>query len=198
MLFNEYQELAWNTVNHDVDIVDNCIYGIHGESGELVDLLKKIIFHKHPVDAEIRAKIRKEAGDVIWYCAVLAKKYMAGAKFADCWKNDPAEMLFEGFADIDTWYATNMDSLPPMSYEALANKLGKAVIMVSAQVCVTASLKHPQPVTLHAIHSLVDSVGGVLACFDMKLDDAARENIEKLRTRYGEKFSTEASINRKD
>lgn len=42
--------------------------GLSGETGELVDHLKKAIFHGHELD---RAKLTEEAGDVAWYLAAL-------------------------------------------------------------------------------------------------------------------------------
>lgn len=38
--------------------------GLAGESGEVTDLVKKLVYHKHPHDKE---EFRKELGDVLWY-----------------------------------------------------------------------------------------------------------------------------------
>lgn len=43
--------------------------GLAGESGEAADLVKKHLFHSHPLD---RDKLLKELGDVLWYLALLA------------------------------------------------------------------------------------------------------------------------------
>ena len=43
--------------------------GLAGEAGEVVDLLKKYVFHGHDFDS---AKVRDELGDVLWYVAALA------------------------------------------------------------------------------------------------------------------------------
>ena len=43
--------------------------GLAGESGELLDLFKKWIFHGKPLDEE---HARKELGDVLWYVAEIA------------------------------------------------------------------------------------------------------------------------------
>jgi NTP pyrophosphatase (non-canonical NTP hydrolase) len=43
--------------------------GLAGEAGEVVDVLKKHLHHNHPLDV---AKVTKELGDVLWYCAALA------------------------------------------------------------------------------------------------------------------------------
>lgn len=46
-----------------------CGLGLAGESGEVVDLIKKIIYHGKPLD---KAKIMLEMGDVLWYLSNLA------------------------------------------------------------------------------------------------------------------------------
>lgn len=42
--------------------------GVAGEAGEVADLIKKAIFHRHGLD---RAKLVKELGDVTWYVAAI-------------------------------------------------------------------------------------------------------------------------------
>lgn len=39
-------------------------------AGKTVDYLKKVVFHSHPLDKE---KVKKELGDVLWYCALVAE-----------------------------------------------------------------------------------------------------------------------------
>ena len=66
---NKYQELAMRTLNKDIkkeDILINASMGLCGESGEVVDLVKKHLFQGHDLDKE---KIIKELGDVAWYLA---------------------------------------------------------------------------------------------------------------------------------
>jgi NTP pyrophosphatase (non-canonical NTP hydrolase) len=46
--------------------------GLAGEAGEVCDLLKKGIFHRHGVDVE---KLKKELGDVMWYISAICTKY---------------------------------------------------------------------------------------------------------------------------
>jgi NTP pyrophosphatase (non-canonical NTP hydrolase) len=43
--------------------------GLAGEAGEFVDLVKKHLYHGHPLDKE---KAKKELGDVLWYVAFAA------------------------------------------------------------------------------------------------------------------------------
>lgn len=73
---NDYQKLAARTlVNRPVEppsdpemmLLWNAI-GLSGEAGEVADLIKKGVFHKHGVDQEA---LKKELGDVLWYVAGL-------------------------------------------------------------------------------------------------------------------------------
>lgn len=71
MDFNEYQNLAERTANN-LSIRDrfaNFGMGISGEAGEVTDILKKVVYHKHELDVN---ELKKELGDVLWYVATIA------------------------------------------------------------------------------------------------------------------------------
>lgn len=51
--------IAWNAI------------GLAGEAGEIMELVKKGIFHQHGLDTE---KMHKELGDLLWYVAALCTK----------------------------------------------------------------------------------------------------------------------------
>lgn len=51
------------------DVLINGVMGLCGESGEVIDLVKKHLAQGHPLDKE---KIAKELGDVAWYLAETA------------------------------------------------------------------------------------------------------------------------------
>lgn len=69
---NDYQEAAVRTANKNLDSLQqlqNGLMGLNGESGEVIDLLKKHLFQGHPLDVE---HIAKELGDIVWYLAISA------------------------------------------------------------------------------------------------------------------------------
>ena len=69
---DEYQRLTRRTMNPGVserDALAMTALGLAGEAGELVEIIKKDLFHGHELDRE---KIAKEAGDTAWYLARLA------------------------------------------------------------------------------------------------------------------------------
>ena len=72
MTINEYQKLAMTTLNPKLDkkdILINGVMGLCGESGEVIDIVKKHLAQGHELDKE---KIIKELGDVAWYMAEIA------------------------------------------------------------------------------------------------------------------------------
>ena len=78
----EYQKLAARTLidapdfkipDNEIMLVWNAI-GLAGEAGEVAELVKKGVFHRHGIDDEFRQKMKKELGDVAWYMAALCTK----------------------------------------------------------------------------------------------------------------------------
>ncbi len=72
MTINEYQKLAMTTLNPELsekDVLINGVMGLCGESGEVIDIVKKHLAQGHELDKE---KIAKELGDVAWYVAETA------------------------------------------------------------------------------------------------------------------------------
>lgn len=69
---NKYQEAALRTASSlkPEDLILNGVLGLAGESGEVVDLVKKHLFQGHELDKE---KLVDELGDVCWYVAIIAK-----------------------------------------------------------------------------------------------------------------------------
>ena len=88
MTGNEYQKLAMRTNDHqserrlltvmlttpaiDLSGVLNGCLGLSGEVGEVMNMVKKWVFHEKPLD-EIHLK--KEIGDVMWYVAMLCESF---------------------------------------------------------------------------------------------------------------------------
>ncbi len=75
MNFKEYQKLSRETAIYQ-DLNKNFIYptlGLAGETGEVVEIIKKIIRDKNKlIDKKIRLELTKELGDVLWYLSQLA------------------------------------------------------------------------------------------------------------------------------
>ena len=89
MTGSEYQKLAMRTndskagerinkrdydarIYHNANLPDllNACLGLSGETGELLDMVKKWIFHEKPLDEE---HLKKEIGDCMWYVALFCQ-----------------------------------------------------------------------------------------------------------------------------
>ena len=69
---DEYQQKAMATLNPALskhDVLLNGVMGLCGESGEVIDLVKKHLHQGHDLDKQ---KLAKELGDVAWYLAETA------------------------------------------------------------------------------------------------------------------------------
>jgi NTP pyrophosphatase (non-canonical NTP hydrolase) len=76
--FDQYQTLALRTASASSlenagTMLNTAALGLAGESGEIADHVKKVMFHGHPLDDATRDKIAKEIGDILWYCAMGAR-----------------------------------------------------------------------------------------------------------------------------
>ncbi len=77
MNFNEYQKLTERTAPKDHEMsrelrIATYGLGIAGEAGEVADVIKKEVGHKHPADP---LKILNELGDDMWYISRIAAEY---------------------------------------------------------------------------------------------------------------------------
>lgn len=71
MTLNDYQKAAQRTSNTVTFTgkMENGLFGLAGEVGELHDHYKKHLFQMHDLDKE---HLKRELGDVLWYVAEMA------------------------------------------------------------------------------------------------------------------------------
>lgn len=71
---NQYQQATARTDSHTNknDAILNFALGIAGEAGEIVDIVKKMVYHGHVLDKD---KMCAELGDLSWYIARMAARY---------------------------------------------------------------------------------------------------------------------------
>ena len=75
---NEYQRNAMRTAS---GISTSCpenlllqgVMGMSGESGEALDIVKKIMFQGHELNEATKEHLIRELGDVLWYVATTAE-----------------------------------------------------------------------------------------------------------------------------
>ena len=67
MTLTEYQQQATRTLG-DSPHITNMALGLAGETGEVVDCIKKALFQGHELNP---GRLAEELGDVLWYIAGL-------------------------------------------------------------------------------------------------------------------------------
>ena len=78
----------------------NGVMGLNGEAGEVIDLVKKSVFHGH--DFEIEA-LEKEIGDVCWYVAMIC--HALNINLEDVMKKNIAKLKIrypDGFSEDES------------------------------------------------------------------------------------------------
>lgn len=73
--FDHYQSKARKSANLEAPKekrILNWCFGIMGEAGEVIDTIKKHLFHKHEAP---RTALMEELGDLLWYISNLAYEY---------------------------------------------------------------------------------------------------------------------------
>lgn len=70
MEFNEYQQVAHETLADDEQVLTNLAIGLACESGAVSELIQNYTFRGHDLTKE---KLTKELGDVLWYISQIAE-----------------------------------------------------------------------------------------------------------------------------
>lgn len=68
--FRLHDAVTWCT--EDLGGILNACLGLSGEVGEFNDMVKKLVFHEKPLDAE---HAKKELGDIMWYVAMMCYSF---------------------------------------------------------------------------------------------------------------------------
>lgn len=174
MNLKSYRELSRRTLPdlNEADAQLNCALGLAGETGELLDIFKKKIFHGHyKTPREIGEALIDELGDFAWYFAWLLD--LTGVDVAFCTCEEPIK--------TSTTPAVQLALLLNSRVAMLAGRLGAGWEVPDTDVC---EVWHIWIVLVHACG------------FDNS--EIFAYNVAKLVKRYPEGFSEKASQNRPD
>lgn len=172
--FPYYCELAQVTSNKSLSVDERwrvVLAGLVGELGEVMDIIKKIIGHGHPVNKE---KLADECGDVFWYIAEAATLLNMRLELRD------GVVLSHRDAFVQAWRVTRRVVMFGDGFACTSTTTGTAISTMS--------------------HEWLETVFGefvnLVATLELDIQDVLHRNVEKLRKRYPEGFNNEASLNR--
>lgn len=177
MLPNQYQELSRRTAPADMKL-SNIVMGLVGEGGEIVDLIKKQVFHNHPIDTSFKVKLEKEIGDYLWYLA---------------------RLIDYGGRDFAPEY---------MSFDYIQRNCAKNIIVVGITnvallfgfkngIIASREINEVEVMKVDAM-DVMNCVCAIAQHYDVSIEQAAINNIIKLTQRYPQGFSSKDSIARVD
>lgn len=173
MNLNEYQKMAQRTdaTNNDDDKAVNAKLGLIGESGEVVDELKKWMFQSGSM-AIPDAKLVEELGDVMWYCAAL---------------------LTANHADMDDIFAFAKEagSVNQVNDETI---VAESVNLVG--MCVEISRLENADEQNAFVGIIIQVVDSMCEALGYSLTECCQKNIAKLKKRYPDGFDVEKSLHR--
>lgn len=193
MVIDDYQQLAMRTSPEGHDRMLNGCMGLIGETGEIVDLVKKWKFQSGDHAELPRQKLIEECGDVLWYCAELSQgmhtemslTYSAAHHFDELREIAgylPIERTVMFLAEIASKPAEHLfDNDIPL--EDMKNEK-RVLLMTEARASLAA---------------IMAVIAGILEKYCIaSMEEAMERNIEKLRKRYPDGFDPERSLHRKE
>lgn len=173
MNLNEYQRLALRTSGTGHDRVKNGCLGLIGESGEIVDIVKKYMFQSGENPPFPKDKFIKEMGDVLWYCAetVSGMELELNTVLAE-------SHLYMMAGNTDLEFASTVLTM-------------QASCAYNAYFCY-----HDAEDMLDSIRVIYCALLRLCVLIGTTIDEVADTNIEKLKKRYPDGFDPERSIHR--
>ena len=193
MDIRNYQELAMRTSPEGHDRVLNGCMGLIGETGEIVDVVKKWKFQSGDHAELPKDKLIDECGDVLWYCAELATGL--DASLSDLFIAESA-------------YFNKMRELNETAPLEITVMRLSAIVIEPAMFLFDGLPEHDQHdfgrdwqevQTKAELVGIMSTIRDILEIHcGIKLEDAMEHNIEKLRRRYPDGFDPERSLHRSE
>lgn len=153
--------------------------GLVGESGELAELVKKVVGHGHPLDA---GKMEEEMGDLLWYVAETAS-----AMALDL--DDLVVGVYEPVCEVDFQWMTVWALSLPGSVAQIAE-------MVSNHLADAANYAIVEDTIEEHLSEILSQLMLLAECAGLPFEQIAERNLGKLAARYPEGFDPARSLAR--
>lgn len=189
MTFGEYREKVQRTTNTDLSEHDemlNYAMGVAGETGEVVEAMKKLAFHGHGME-----KVIEEVGDAMWYTTALANKL--GIELLQ-------DNISFGFYQAEGRNTRMTFNGATVQQDAI--KYALRAYRYAGQVTKNFEMYKGEYVEVVAVFvkpallDLMSNLAALLETLGISGNDVLRGNVDKLLRRYPNGFSEQASRER--
>ena len=174
MNWSDYLKLSEKTLSEEFHIgakVQNTLHAVMGLATEIEELLDNYANE----DAMDTTNVLEELSDCLWYLAILHREYPDITRYEDTTVHVKREKPFNCVLDLNKSVLKLMDYMKkkifynkPIAEESFNN----LVLLVETD-----------------IHWLAEY-------YNIKVEDICQVNIDKLKARYGDKFTSDKAINR--
>ena len=177
MDIKSYQALAMRTSPEGHDRVLNGCLGLIGESGEIVDVIKKWLFQSGEAPTLPKDRLIEECGDLFWYCM----ETITGV----------------GEKCNEAWLHWKMMPSKNDRIEADAARIAKEAALPFYMKFCEGDVFNTNYALMEQIREIMLYTADFLKKWcDCSPEDCMEKNIEKLRKRYPDGFDPERSMHR--
>lgn len=155
------------------------LHGGIGLSSELAELYTAL--YKDELDT---INLKEEFGDFGWYLGIMVDEL----------KLDPEDIFRPKEIALDEYDFSNKDQTLKILVDSITVNVGEIMDLLKKSIFYGKSLDQDQ--MKEKLKSMVSEINSSLKLYDITLEQAMERNIEKLRARYGEKFTEAAALER--
>lgn len=167
-----YQQAAMRTSDNNHDRVKNGALGLIGETGEIVDIIKKYLFQSGK-DAPLPVEnLKKECGDVMWYIAETCTGL--------------------GVSMQTVLEHINTGGCAPADMEECAITMMESALYIYHRM----RLPNSKLMLMRTVADLYLHLVMLCSYANLTIGDVAEANIQKLKKRYPAGFDPERSLHR--
>lgn len=192
MNLSEYKEQSARTMSPNyfpMSISAETIHGIVGvvtEAGELMDALKEAIFYDLKFDRE---NVREEIGDVMWYIMAIVRP--------EGWDLENIPYEEQSVRSMSpNYFPMSISTETIRGIMGIVTEAGELMDALKKTMFYGRDIDRDN--VRKRINNIMQYIMVIMRSEGWDLEDIMQENIDKLKIRYPEQFTTELSIKRLD
>lgn len=176
----EYLPLAEKTLStefHCDKRYEKILHAVMGSLTEVEELLENYDDNGNLLtDVNKQGSVAEESADIYWYLSILFREL--GINTVDTTTFDETELKKKPFSALLSFTKTSLKFLDLLKKKLYYNKTIDETVMIEYSI------------------KMFTNLNSYCMIYKTDINDILNKNIEKLKARYGEKFTSERAINR--